>query len=197
MKRLYLAGAVLLLAGCQTQQSVAPPEPVAPPPPISHPAHPVHPPVESAGPLTRAGVETYMDAQEDDLRSYLRGQGVLVARRGNTLAVTVASDRLFDKSGVGGWGNAFLQSVAQVLAHYDHTQIEVNGYSNSSGNEAHDLDLSRSRAKAVAEGLSRNGVASSRMTANGLGATNLRIAKAGDPRNRRIEIKITPKPQGE
>ncbi len=195
MKKLYLAGAVLLLAGCQTQQGAPPP--VAPPSAPQTQPHPAPAPVQSAGPLTRAGVETYMDAQEADLRSYLRGQGVLVARRGNSLAVTVAADRLFDKSGVSAWGNAFLQSVAQVLAHYDHTQIEVNGYSSASGNEEHDLELSRSHAKTIADGLRRNGVASSRLTANGFGATNLRIANASDPRNRRIEISIVPKPQGE
>ena len=194
MKKLCLAVAALLLAGCQTPQGpVAPPPVAAPSAPQAQP-HAAPAPVQSAGPLTRAGVETYMDAQEADLRSYLRGQGVLVARRGNGLAVTVAADRLFDKSNVSSWGNAFLQSVAQVLAHYDHTLIEVNGYSNASGNDQRDLELSRNRAKTIADGLSRNGVASSRITVNGFGATNLRIAKASDPRNRRIEIRIAPNP---
>lgn len=153
------------------------------------------PPVQSAGPLTKAGVETYMDAQEGDLRSYLRGQGVLVARRGDALAVTVPTDKLFEKSEVSAWGAAVLQSVAQVLAHYDHTLIEVNCYTDATGGEQQNLGLSQKRAKTIAAGLTRYGVGSSRITANGLGATNLRVANANDPRNRRIEIKITPNPK--
>jgi len=196
MKRLCLAVAALLLAGCQTQQNVPLPSTPTAPPAAPQPTHPVQPPIQSAGPLTKAGVETYMDAQEADLRSYLKGQNVLVARRGNGIAVTVAADRLFDKQEISTWGNAFLQSVAQVLAHYDRTLIEVNGYSNAGSSEDKALALSHDRAQAVADGLHSYGVASSRLTANGFGAANLRVANASDPRNRRIEIKIAPNPGG-
>lgn len=136
-----------------------------------------------------------MDAQESDLRSYLRGQGVMVARRGDALAVTVPTDKLFDKMEISAWGSAVLQSVAQVLAHYDHTLVEVNCYTDASGGEQQNLTLSQKRAKAVSTGLSSYGVAAPRLSANGLGATNLRVADANDPRNRRIEIKITPNPK--
>ncbi len=194
MKRICLALAVLVLAGCQTQQSVAPP--ASAPPSVAPPqTAPTPAPVQSAGPLTKAGVETYMDAQEGDLRSYLRGQGVLVARRGDTLAITVPSDRLFEKDAISAWGNALLESVAQVLAHYDHTLVDVNGYTSAHGDEQQSVSASEKRAKAVLEGLVRYGVASSRLKAYGLGATNLKIADASDPRNRRIEIKITPDPK--
>jgi outer membrane protein OmpA-like peptidoglycan-associated protein len=195
MKRICLVLAALVLAGCQTQQAVTPPPSVAPSPVVPSQTMPPAPPVESAGPLTKAGVETYMDAQETDLRSYLRGQGVLVARRGDTLAITVPSDKLFEKGAVSAWGDALLQSVAQVLAHYDHTLIDVNGYTNAHGDEQQSLSASEKRARAVLDGLVRYGVASSRMKAFGLGATNLRVADANDPRNRRIEIKITPDPK--
>jgi outer membrane protein OmpA-like peptidoglycan-associated protein len=136
-----------------------------------------------------------MDAQEGDLRSYLRGQGVLVARRGDALAVTVPTDKLFDKMEISAWGTAVLQSVAQVLAHYDHTLVEVNCYTDASGGEQQNLTLSQKRAKAVSGGLASNGVSASRLSANGLGATNLRVTNANDPRNRRVEIKITPNPK--
>lgn len=194
MKRTCLVVAALALAGCQTHETATP----LPPPAVSPvaPAQPsTRPPVQSAGPLSKAEVETYMDAQEADLRSYLRGQGVLVARRGNGLALTVSSDKLFEGAEIGAWGNAFVESVAQVLAHYDHTLVEVNCYTDSSGGDQPNLALSQKRAKAVADALTRSGVAAARLTANGLGATNLRVANAADPKNRRIEIKITPNPK--
>lgn len=195
-KKIFAVAAMLVLAGCQTPQSVPPPQPSPQP---SHPVPPVPPraqqptmpPVHSAGPLTRQGIDTYMNAQESDLRSYLRGQGVLVSRRGNNLAMMVPADRLFDKSDFSDWGDAFLRAVYQVLGHYDRTTIVVNGYSGAGPNaEA----ISQRRAKLVADGFIHYGIAAGRLTANGLGATNLRIANASDPRNRRIEIIVTPRP---
>lgn len=195
MKRIFIVGAALVVAGCQTHETIAPPPTVAPPGVAAPPSVAPHPPIESAGPLTAATVETYMDAQEADLRSFLKGQGVLVARRGNSLAVTVSSDKLFDGAAINAWGQAFLNSVAQVLAHYDHTLVDVNCYTDASGSEEQNLALSQKRAKAVADGLKRYGVSSSRLNANGLGATNLRVADPNNARNRRIEIKITPNPK--
>jgi outer membrane protein OmpA-like peptidoglycan-associated protein len=193
-KKILAIATMLIVAGCGTPQSLPPsPPPVTPQqPPVPHRGQqPALPPVHSAGPLTREGVETYMDAQESDLRSYLRGQGVLVSRRGNGLAVVVQADRLFDKGEFSDWGDAFLRALYQVLGHYDHTAIAINGYSDAGPNaEA----VSLKRAKLVADGLSHYGIAAHRLTANGLGATNLRIANASDARNRRVEIVVTPNP---
>jgi len=194
MKKIYLAVVALALAGCQMQQQSAPPPAAA----DVTPQRPLTPraAVTSAGPLTRAAVETYMDAQEADLREYLRGQGVLVARRGDGLVVIVPNDRLFEKTQVTAWGNAVITSVAQVLAHFDHSAVEVDGYTDSTGSEEENLALSQKRAKIVSEALAQNGVAQARLTANGLGATNPKVSDPRDPRNRRIELKITPTPSG-
>jgi outer membrane protein OmpA-like peptidoglycan-associated protein len=196
-KKVVAAMALLLLAGCQTSQPIEPPMAPGPSglpvPPRSQ--QPPMPPIHSAGPLTKATVGTYMDAQESDLRSYLRGQGVLVSRRGDGLAVTLQSDRLFDRSDISDWGDAFLRAMVQVLGHYDHTLIEVNGYSDAGSSPDAALAASQKRAKRIADGLVRYGIASGRVTVNGLGATNLRVANAADAKNRRIEIKITPSPK--
>ena len=108
---------------------------------------------------------------------------------------TSAARRVRRPGAISAWGNALLQSVAQVMAHYDHTLIDVNAYTDARGGEGKDVTRSQKRAQAVADGLARNGVAASRIRANGLGATNLRVADANDPRNRRVEIKITPDPK--
>jgi outer membrane protein OmpA-like peptidoglycan-associated protein len=192
-KKILAALALLVLAGCQSSEPVAPPSPTPPAPPVPQrsqqtPLAPFH----SAGPLLKANVATYMDAQEADLRGYLRGQNVLVSRRGDGLALMVQSDRLFDKGAISDWGDAFLRVVAPVLGHYDHTLVEINGYSDDAGGADKAVAASQKRAKAVADGLIGYGIASSRITVSGLGATNLRIANASDPKNRRIEIKIVP-----
>ena len=197
MRKIGLALIVLALAGCQSPQTaVAPPPPAAAVPPV--PQQPVvqPQPVESAGPLKTAAVGTYMDAQEADLRDFLRGQGVLVARRGDALLLSVASDRIFDNGAIGAWGNAFCASLYQVLGHYDHSQVEVNAYTDATGSAEQNLALSQARAKAITAALARLGLTPSRLMANGFGAANPKVADPADARNRRIEIKITPTPQG-
>jgi outer membrane protein OmpA-like peptidoglycan-associated protein len=194
MRKLGLILIVLALAGCQSPKSVQAP----PPAPLSSlPQQPVPPPqVSSAGPLKAAAVGTYMDAQEADLRDFLRGQGVVIARRGDSLTLIVASDRIFDKAAIGPWGNAFLTSLYQVLGHYDHTAVEVNAYTDATGSAAQNQTLSESRAKAITAVLARYGIAQARLKANGLGASDPRVLDPNDAKNRRIEIKITPTPQG-
>ena len=188
-KKILALVTVLALAGCQVPQTVTPP-------PVPHKnAQPKLPPVYSAGPLAKANVGTYMDAQESDLRDYLRGQPVQVARRGDQIAITVQSDRIFDHGEISDWGDALIRTLYQVTGHYDHTLIEVNGYSDNAGGDDKAIAASQMRAKAVADGLIHYGVAPARITAKGLGAADLRVANAADPRNRRIIIRIIPAPK--
>jgi outer membrane protein OmpA-like peptidoglycan-associated protein len=108
----------------------------------------------------------------------------------------VASDRIFDNGAIGAWGNAFCASLYQVLGHYDHSQVEVNAYTDATGSAEQNLALSQARAKAITAALARLGLTPSRLMANGFGAANPKVADPADARNRRIEIKITPTPQG-
>ena len=193
MKRIVFAAATaLLLAGCASERPIAPQpsSPQPPAPPVKAPMPPIH----SAGPLTKAGVEVYMDGQEADLRSYMRGQGVLVARRGNDIALTVPSDKLFDKTVISNWGDAFSRALVQVIGHYDHSAIDILCYTDATGSEADNLALSQKRAKALGDWLVAYGVAAARLTPKGLGASNPRTTNPSDAKNRRIEIKISPRP---
>src|SRR5579871_2602342 len=84
------AFALLLLTGCEHLfSSEAPPPPPPKPAVISKPAHvaPSKPAFSAspAGPLKLAMVGGYMDAQEKDFRSRLRG--VLVMRPGDDIIV--------------------------------------------------------------------------------------------------------------
>ena len=153
--------------------------------------------VPTAGPLTQAGIGKYMDAQETELRALLRGRGIMVVRRGNDLLVTFPNDKLFDGVTLSSTGQRFLEIIAPVLRKYDRTLVQVNGYTDTSGTAEQNLDVSQKRASAVADALASLGVSDSRMEAHGLGATNLKVMTGdhvSEPRNRRIEIHIVPRP---
>ncbi len=217
MKRMLVAGAaVFLLTACAGGREYRAPPPVAPPQPEYLPQSRVQPPppqapakpapqaeprrvpenVPSAGPLKTAMVGSYMDNQERDLRQHLRGTGVKVSRPGDEIVLTVPNDALFEGSTnrltVSGM-NA-LATIAVIARHYDHTQISVGGFTDTTGSPEQNTAASQKRARAVADRLIADGVDADRITSQGFGETHLRI-KTGDsvkePRNRRIEIRLT------
>ena len=194
MKRLALALAscAVLLAGCQQRHYTieAPP----PPPAAAGPA-PAHQPALSgtAGPLAKGGIGHYMDGLETDLRALMRGKA-LIARRGDVIVVTISSDTLFSRLALSSDGRSRLSNLAQVLAHYDHTAIDIAAYTDSTGTPEQNLEVSQKRADVVARALSQGGVSAPRLAAKGYGATNFKVSNGSDPRNRRIELRITPRP---
>ncbi len=201
--------AALVIGACATERHYAleaPPPPrheAAPTPRPAHPAsaHPsngVPPNVGSAGPLKLAMIGDYMDAQERDFRAHLRAPGVGVARIGDDLVLSVRDDILFEGNGVSEHGHNVLERAAELLRHYDHTAVQVGGYTDTSGSAAQNLLVSQERAKSVADVLVADGVAGARVSAQGYGSTHLKIATGPDkpePRNRRIEIRVIAHPQ--
>ncbi|MDE2265291.1 MAG: OmpA family protein [Alphaproteobacteria bacterium] len=194
------AASALLLAACQSTPNYgAPPLPpgssaVQPPPPA--PSQPA-PLVGTAGKLTQVGVGRYMDGLEANLRGTLRGQPVFVIRRGEDMLVVLPDSALFAGKDLGPSGSALLASIAAVLRYYDRTLLQVNGYTDTLGNDVQNLTISQDRAKLVMQALVGDGLAASRLEAHGFGATNLRFATGPDkaePRNRRIELHIVPRP---
>jgi outer membrane protein OmpA-like peptidoglycan-associated protein len=157
------------------------------------------PQIPTAGPLTQAGVGKYMDAQEAELRALMRGRGIMVVRRGNDLLVTFPNDKLFNGVTLSSTGQRFLEIMVPLLRKYDHTLVQVNGYTDTSGTPEQNLDVSQKRAAAVADVLTGLGVPDSRIEVHGFGATNLKVMTGdhvSEPRNRRIEIYIVPRPGG-
>jgi len=216
MKRILITAACLLLAACGGGPRYYGPPPPAPeePPlrPYSEAPQPAPrapepyqpgppPPVASAGPLKMASIGAYMDNQEQDLRRTLRGTGVLVARPGDDIVLNFRSDELFN-------GNSYelseralhiLAAIAPVLRHYDHTIVFIDGFTDTSGPAAKNLEVSRKRAYTVGGELVKLGVPLARLQARGYGEENLKI-KTGDdvnePRNRRIVIRISARASG-
>ncbi|MGH6872568.1 MAG: OmpA family protein [Rhizomicrobium sp.] len=203
-----LALATLALAAC----AGAPPRshygyPQSYNPPGSHPPPPmeprgtfVPPPVQSAGPLRTAAVSAYMDGEENALRARLRREGVIVARRGDGITLIVFDSALFEGAAdLSGHGVELLRAMALDLRRFDRTALQIAGYTDTTGGAGQNAEISDKRAKAVAAALASDGVAPARLSAAGYGEDNPRI-KTGDnvnePRNRRIEIRITAAPVG-
>jgi len=66
----------------------------------------------------------------------------------------------------------------------------VEGYTDASGSEIYNNDLSSRRAKSVTAFLLEQGISSDRIQAVGKGEANPRVPDAFDPVNRRVEMRI-------
>lgn len=150
----------------------------------------------AVGAAVGAGVGHYMDRQEE---RFARIPGTSIERVAhNVLLVRFDSSVLFpvDSAVIGTNGRSTLEEVATVLSDFPRTAVVVQGHTDSTGSEEHNLDLSERRAKAVRNHLVTRGVTDGRMTSLGLGegypvASN--DSEAGRRQNRRVEILLKAK----
>ncbi len=168
----------------------------------NRPYEPGPPPkVASAGPLKTAAIGSYMDNQEQEFRRVLHGTGVLVGRPGDDIVLNLKSDEIFDGKTLtlSDAGQRILSDIAPVLRRFDHTQIFINGYTDTTGSSDDNMVFSRKRAYTVGGQLVKDGVPLSRLQATGYGDTVLKV-KTGEgkseARNRRIEIRIAARAAG-
>ena len=82
-----------------------------------------------------------------------------------------------------------LDQIAEVLNDRKEISINIEGYTNSTGDPRAELLLSEKRAMKVAMYLIKKGVVASRIKTSGNGALKLKQATI-DEANRRVEIKI-------
>ena len=149
------------------------------------------------GALAGGLVGHYMANPEADLRQRLRANGVRGARIGDDIVLNMRDAILFRLNSTDPSPDAIrtIDAVADVLNHYDKTLIEVNGYTDTTGNSDYNLKLSQKRAEAVADVLVNDGVNPARISPRGFGETHLKIPtgdNVNEPRNRRVEIRIVP-----
>jgi OmpA-OmpF porin, OOP family len=87
--------------------------------------------------------------------------------------------------------NEQLDNIAVILRAYPRANVTIAGYTDSSGSEAKNVALSRSRADAVAARLTAAGVSSDRVHAEGHGSEKPMAdnsTQAGRAQNRRVEL---------
>ena len=149
------------------------------------------------GGLTGAAIGNYMDQQEAELRAQLQGTGVSVTRVGQQIILNMPSNITFatDQSAVQPQFNQTLVSVALVLKKFDKTLVDVSGHTDSQGDDAYNLELSRKRAIAVATILANQGIVQQRFSITGRGEQNpiaSNSTEQGRAQNRRVEIQLSP-----
>ena len=144
-----------------------------------------------------AGAGAYMDYQERQLRQSLANTQVQVDRVGDEIRLVMPESITFatGSAALNSSSTTTLASVADVLAKYTDTTIQVIGHTDSTGSDAINEPLSRNRAAAVANFLSNRGVAANRISASGMGSRQPIASNTttdGKAQNRRVEIKVNP-----
>lgn len=149
------------------------------------------------GAIGGAAIGGYMDKQERELRARTAGSGIEVERRGDDINLRMPSGVTFDfnSASVKPQFRPALDQVAQTLASYQSTFVDVSGHTDAVGTDAVNQRLSEQRAQAVADYLSYQGVNRARIATRGFGkqfpvASN--DTDAGRAENRRVEIKLSP-----
>jgi outer membrane protein OmpA-like peptidoglycan-associated protein/YHS domain-containing protein len=90
---------------------------------------------------------------------------------------------------------AELQRLADFLKDNPTLRIEISGHTDNTGNAAHNMELSKNRAKSVYDYLINLGIPASRLTYQGYGSTQPvapNTTEEGKAQNRRTEVKIIP-----
>ena len=142
------------------------------------------------------GIGYYMDQQEALLRQELQGTGVQVERIGDSIRLIMPGNITFalNSDRIANNFYSVLDSVAKVLVKFDKTELNVDGFTDSSGSFEYNQQLSERRAARVADYLVGSGISQLRINARGYGerypvADNK--TSVGRSQNRRVEINIS------
>ena len=96
-----------------------------------------------------------------------------------------------DKASLKTDGKDAVAEIAKVLKNDKTIKLEINGYTDNSGNDTHNQQLSKDRATTVLNTLVTSGIDKSRLTSNGFGSKNPLTANTteeGKSKNRRVEL---------
>jgi outer membrane protein OmpA-like peptidoglycan-associated protein len=162
------------------------------------------------GGLAGGVIGHYMDKQEREFKQALaesqaREQAAImdgVRREKDALILTFKSDVMFDTNSSvikpAAYASGEIDRVAQILNRYPDTTIKVVGYTDSTGAETYNQQLSEQRANSVKNALVVKNVNTARISALGMGESNPiadNATEGGRQLNRRVNIIIEPTPQ--
>jgi outer membrane protein OmpA-like peptidoglycan-associated protein len=142
-----------------------------------------------------AGYGYYADQQEKKLRASMANTGVEVQRQGDQIKLIMPGNITFatDSANIASSFYQPLNNLASSLKEFSQNQIEIVGYTDSTGSRQHNMDLSQRRAQSVATYLTSQGVSGANLSARGAGPDNP-IASNGDvngrAQNRRVEVNL-------
>ena len=149
----------------------------------------------AVGGTTGALIGKKMDKQAAELEAQL-GNNAEVERIGEGIKVTFESGILFQtgKADLNVSSKEALTKFAKTLIEYPDTDVMIYGHTDITGSDAINQPLSENRANSVKRFLVGEGVASSRITTQGMGSSApiaSNDTEAGKQQNRRVEIAIT------
>ncbi|GJM44257.1 MAG: membrane protein [Gemmatimonadota bacterium] len=135
----------------------------------------------------------YMDKQVAEMEADL--EGAKIERVGEGIKITFDSGILFDvnKAALRPAAQENLAQLAGILGKYDDTNILIEGHTDSTGSDEHNLELSKRRAQSVANYLIGQQVATARMSMQGWGEdmpVGDNDTEYGRQQNRRVELAI-------
>jgi outer membrane protein OmpA-like peptidoglycan-associated protein len=140
-----------------------------------------------------AYIGNYMDKQAEEMKRDL--EGATITRVGEGIKITFDSGILFDidKSALRPEAQTNLEKLAVILNKYEDTEILVEGHTDATGPDEHNMDLSIRRAQSVSGYLSMQQVIPTRFNVLGYGETQPisdNETVEGRQLNRRVEIAI-------
>jgi outer membrane protein OmpA-like peptidoglycan-associated protein len=146
-----------------------------------------------------AGYGYYADKQEAALRASMANTGVEVQREGDQIKLIMPGNITFatDSSAIASSFYTPLNNLAGSLRQYNQNNIEIVGYTDSTGSRQHNMDLSLQRAQSVATYLTSQGVDQTHLSVRGAGPDQPIASNAdanGRAQNRRVEVNLKPIP---
>lgn len=97
------------------------------------------------------------------------------------------------KASIQGSSNKILDEIVQILNDYPDYDMTIDGYTDASGNDQRNLELSKERANSVRDYFISKGIDASRLKADGHGEANpvaTNKTAAGRAKNRRVEMDL-------
>ncbi|CAI3789692.1 putative lipoprotein YiaD [Pseudomonas sp. MM227] len=146
-----------------------------------------------------AGYGYYADRQEAALRESMANTGVEVQRQGDQIKLIMPGNITFatDSSNISSSFYSPLNNLGNSFKQFNENNIEIVGYTDSTGSRQHNMDLSLQRAQAVSNYLTSQGVDGSRLSVRGAGPDQPIASNAdanGRAQNRRVEVNLKPIP---
>ena len=147
----------------------------------------------AVGGAAGAFIGNYMDRQAAEMQRDL--EGAEIQRIGEGIKITFDSGILFDvdKSDLRPVSRTNLVDLAKILNKYPDTNILIEGHTDDTGSDDHNLSLSKDRAQSVATYLATAAVTSGRFSIEGYGEMQPIVTNDtpdGRQKNRRVDIAI-------
>jgi outer membrane protein OmpA-like peptidoglycan-associated protein len=147
----------------------------------------------AVGGAAGAYIGNYMDKQAAEMQRDL--EGAKVERVGEGIKITFDSGLLFDvdKAALKPQSRENLQKLAAILQKYEDTNILLEGHTDDTGSDEHNLQLSRLRSQAVGNFLAGLKLNPARFTIMGYGESQPIAANntaEGRQMNRRVDLAV-------